>query len=241
MNNSITGTSIVGEIVADNFHTADVFNKYGIDFCCGGGITLSEACRNKGISINQLSQEIREINSRKTFSGDNFIAWEPSFLIDYIIATHHNFVRNKIGEISAYAEKVASVHGERLPENVEIFKQFTALTKELVQHLEDEEQTVFPLITSVSEKRKRGIEPSDKELDELKKQLALMVGDHDGAGSIMANIRALSNNFSPPEDACTTFRILYQNLALFEEDLHKHVHLENNILFKKAEELLPAN
>lgn len=239
MINSITGTSTVGEIVADNFHTANVFSKYGIDFCCGGGITLSEACNKKGISINQLSKEIRETMSEKKQNDSNFNAWEPSYLINYIIETHHKYVRVKIREIPVYAEKVASVHGERLPENVEIFKKFTALSSELAQHLEDEELIVFPLIASVSENRKKGIEPSEEELSELKKQLALMVDDHDGAGSGMADIRSLSNNFTPPDDACTTFRILYLNLAQFEEDLHKHVHLENNILFKKAEELLP--
>ncbi len=241
MNNTTTDTRTIGEIVADNYHTADIFNKYGIDFCCGGGITLSEACKNKGVSINELSRAIREIDSLKTVSGDNFNAWEPAFLIDYIIGTHHSFVRNKVVEIAAYAEKVASVHGERLPVNIEIYKKFTALTSELLQHLQDEEQIVFPLIRSIARKRKKGIDLTDEELTELKEQLDLMVGDHDGAGDIMAEIRKLSNNFTPPEDACTTFRIFYQNLEGFENDLHKHVHLENNILFKKAEELLPHN
>jgi len=146
----------------------------------------------------------------------------------------------KTNEIPIYAAKVAEVHRERYPENVEIFKLFSSLSNELLEHLSDEEQVVFPLIKTIAEKKDRGEAISDKEMDALKKQLKLMIDEHEGAGQIMARIRELSNDFTPPADACKTYQVLYHNLAGFEEDLHKHVHLENNILFRKIERLVAA-
>lgn len=228
----------IGDIVSDNYHAAGVFRNYGIDFCCGGGRPLGEVCENKGIDLAEITEQLNNIPWGNQSSGDNYTDWSPSFLIDYIVNTHHNFVRNKTVEISAYAAKVAKVHGENHPENVDIFRKFSLLTNELMDHLNAEEVTVFPLIKSLSQKVESGEDLSDVEIDELKKQLGLMIEDHDGAGQLMAEIRELSNNFNPPEDACRTYQILYHNLAGFEEDLHKHVHLENNILFRKAEQLI---
>lgn len=228
----------IGDIVSDNYHAAGVFRNYGIDFCCGGGRPLGEVCENMGIDLAEITEQLNNIPWGNRSGGDNYTDWSPSFLIDYIVNTHHNFVRNKTVEISAYAAKVAKVHGENHPENVDIFTKFSLLTNELMEHLNAEEVTVFPLIKSLSEKIENGEDLSEDEIDELKKQLSLMIEDHDGAGQIMAEIRELSNNFNPPEDACRTYQILYHNLAGFEEDLHKHVHLENNILFRKAEQLI---
>ena len=228
----------IGDIVSDNYHAAGVFKAHGIDFCCGGGRPLGTVCEEQGIDLTALTEELKSIPWVNHSSGDNYNDWSPSFLIDYIINTHHKFVRQKISEIPIYAAKVAKVHGERHPENVEIFKLFTMLSDELIEHLSDEEQAVFPLIKSVSEKRDRGEAVSDKEMNELKNQLNLMIDDHEGAGKVMAKIRELSNDFRPPADACKTYQVLYRNLGGFEADLHKHVHLENNILFKKAEQLV---
>ena len=194
----------------------------------------------QGIDLAALTEELKSIQWASHSSGDNYSDWSPSFLIDYIINTHHTFVRQKTGEIPIYAAKVAKVHGERHPENVEIFKLFSSLSNELLEHLSDEEEAVFPLIKTVSEKKDRGAAISDAEMDELKHQLKLMIDDHERAGQIMVRIRELSNNFTPPADACKTYQVLYQNLAGFEEDLHKHVHLENNILFRKIERLVAA-
>jgi regulator of cell morphogenesis and NO signaling len=230
----------IGDIVSDNYHAAGVFKAHGIDFCCGGGRPLGTVCEEQGIDLTALTEELKSIPWVNHSSGDNYNDWSPSFMIDYIINTHHTFVRQKTREIPIYAAKVAKVHGERHPENVEIFKLFTSLSNELIEHLSDEEQAVFPLIKTVSEKRDRGEAISDNEMNELKNQLKLMIDDHEGAGQIMAKIRELSNDFTPPADACRTYRVLYQNLAGFEENLHKHVHLENNILFRKIERLVAA-
>jgi len=142
--------------------------------------------------------------------------------------------------MAGYAAKVAKVHGEQHPENVEIFKKFIALSNELMKHLNEEESRVFPLIKKMYRKRQSGLKPDESEIMELKAELSQMVDEHEVAGSLMADIRELSNEFTPPQDACATYRILYQNLAGFEEGLHKHVHLENNVLFKKMERLIAA-
>lgn len=231
-------TVTIGEIVASNYNTAGVFRKYGLDFCCGGGITLQKACEKHNVYIDEILSELKNLERSSSTGQENFMAWEVDYLISHIIDKHHSFVRTKTEEIAFYAEKVARVHGERRPENIEIFQLFNLLGQELITHLEAEEETVFPAILEIFQKRQRGEKVSDRELAGLKKELEKMVDDHEGAGQLIAEIKRLSNNFTPPEDACATYRILYQNLAAFEEDLHKHVHLENNILFKKAEKLL---
>ena len=233
-------TQRIGDIVSENYHTAGVFKEYGIDFCCGGGKPLNEVCDKKGLSLNEVVQKLNSIPWKDGENGHNYKEWNAGFLIDYIINTHHAYVRKKTEEISAYAAKVARVHGENHPENVDIFKKFVTLANEMIEHLEAEESTVFPLIKKLTTKLENGENLLETERETLRGQLSLMEDDHDGAGQLMADIRALSHNFTPPADACRTYQILYQNLAGFEEDLHKHVHLENNILFKKAEKLIAA-
>lgn len=228
----------VGEIVSMNYHAAGVFREYGIDFCCGGGQSLADACAKKNVEVSTVADKLTQLPWQSASSGENYREWTPELLISYIEQTHHRFVRSKSEEIASYAHKVASVHGERHPENVEIFHKFVSLGRELMQHLEAEENTVFPLIKKIAQIRESGQEAGKYLIDELRKQLDLMESDHEGAGNLIAEIRDLSNDFTPPAEACTTYRILYQNLAGFEEDLHKHVHLENNILFRKAESLL---
>jgi len=230
----------VGEIVASNYNAAGVLKEYGIDFCCGGGISLAKACEKKGADLNQVAQQIANLSGENTGFHQNFSDWEPDFLIDYIINNHHSFVRRKVKEIPAYAAKVAKVHGGRHPENVEIHRYFNTLANEMIEHLESEEVRVFPLIKKIYASIKNGETPDSEYVKELRKELALMEDEHEAAGDLMKVIHELSNGFTPPADACATYQILYQNLEGFENDLHRHVHLENNILFKKAERLLAA-
>lgn len=227
----------VGDVVAKNYKSAEIFSKYGIDFCCGGGISIEEACKKKQIDTNDVLSDLKKLDQVESKS-QNFNAWDIDYLIDHIIDTHHRFVRNKTVEISAYANKVAKVYGKQYPENVTISQKFDLLSEDLIRHLSDEEETVFPLIRSVKSNRTKGIEITKEQIDSLNKHLVSMITDHDGAGQILKELRNLSNNYTPPTDACTTYRVLYNNLELFESDLHMHVHLENNILFKKAEQYI---
>jgi regulator of cell morphogenesis and NO signaling len=231
-------TRKIGDIVGENYRAAGVFSRYGIDFCCGGGIQLEKACEKKGLSTDEVVRQLENALQETEAGHHNYSDWYAGFLIDYIINTHHNFVRQKVDEIGAYAVKVADVHGEHYPENIAIANAFAALSKEMLAHLESEEETVFPLIKRLIQKRKENEAFSAQERKELEKQLRLMEEEHEGAGTLMAEIRKFSNDYTPPADACRTYQILYQNLEGFEKDLHKHVHLENNILFRKAQNLL---
>lgn len=233
-------TKKIGEIVTENYNSAAIFQEFGIDFCCGGNILLKDACKNNGIQLSDVASRLEQLAESNQSSGDNYSAWTPAFLIDYIVNTHHNFVREKASEIQAYAAKVARVHGAHYPENIEIFNTFTELAAELLEHVEEEENAVFPLIKTVAAKSDSGEKFTEAEFTALKKELDQMESEHEHAGRLMADIRELSHQFNPPADACATYRILYQNLEGFEADLHKHVHLENNILFQKAEKLLAA-
>lgn len=228
----------VGEVVAQNYHAAGVFRKYGLDFCCGGGISLRKACENNGISREQMIDRLEEIPWSDRTEAQNYQAWEPDYLIDHIENRHHRFVREKCVEIGHYARKVAEVHGERHPENIKIRDLFEDLSVDMMRHMEDEEKRVFPMIRSISEDRRSGRPVEENRIEELRLELARMIGDHQGAGDMISRIAEVSNRFQPPQEACTTYRILYRNLEAFEQDLHLHVHLENNILFRKAEQLL---
>lgn len=224
----------VGDIVADDFRTAGVFKKYGLDFCCGGGRKLTEACEKKGINIDEIVKELDDLNG----SGNdmqNYKNWSPEFLVDYIINNHHHYVRTKLPEIKAYAKKVAKVHGNSYPELNEMLEIFFTLKDEMLSHLQKEETILFPYIKKLRKAQTNG-EPITPELQlsTAAQAVAMMEDEHEEAGELMFSLEKLSNGFTPPEDACTTFRVYFQNLEAFQNDLHKHVHLENNILFPKA-------
>ncbi|MDZ7682772.1 MAG: iron-sulfur cluster repair di-iron protein [Fodinibius sp.] len=226
----------IGEIVKGDYRTAQVFEHYGLDFCCGGNRTIPEICKGTDLNaddvytaLEQLKQEGQEDN--------NYDQWSLDFLVDYIVNNHHKFSREKLPEIGKYAKKVASVHGDRHEELKEIYYEFTMLHGEITNHLEKEERILFPYIKELVEAEKEGETPDTPDFGMAANPISMMEEEHDEAGASMAKIRKLSNNFTPPEDACTTYRLLYENLEGFEKDLHKHVHLENNILFPKALEL----
>ncbi|MDX1617251.1 MAG: iron-sulfur cluster repair di-iron protein [Balneolaceae bacterium] len=226
----------IGQIVTEDYRTAQVFEKHGLDFCCGGRRTVMEACAAKGIDPEALAREIAMLGSRKS-TGDNYKDWTPDFLIDYIINNHHNYVRNKLPELHIYAEKVAKVHGKNHPENVEILDRLEELASAMRDHMRKEEEILFPYVKQLVESERRGVEPEAPEFGSAGKPVQMFEEEHEEAGEAMEEIRRLSNNFTVPDDACTTYEVLYQNLSEFRDDLHKHVHLENNILFPKALEL----
>ncbi|NIT55388.1 MAG: iron-sulfur cluster repair di-iron protein [Aliifodinibius sp.] len=233
---SITKERTIGQLVKDDYRTAQVFQQNGLDFCCGGNRTIEEACVSKDVNTDDVVRALNQITSNGT-KEDNYDQWSLDFLVDYIVNNHHEFTRNKLPEIGKYAKKVAKVHGDRHDELNEIYYEFTMLHTEIFNHLDKEERILFPYIKQLVEAEKKGVKPEAPEFGEAANPIAMMEDEHDEAGTSMAKIRRLSNNFTPPEDACTTYRLLYQNLEGFEKDLHKHVHLENNILFPKAMKL----
>ncbi|WP_347921826.1 iron-sulfur cluster repair di-iron protein [Pontimicrobium sp. SW4] len=226
----------VAEVVVDNIKAAHVFKKYGIDFCCGGGITLEKACKNNNADFDALKAEIEALDTN-TNRLYNYDKWELDFLIDHIVNIHHTYVEENIPILLQYANKVAKVHGHHYTEVVKINNLVEAVVKELAAHMKKEELILFPYIKQQVRALKEGVKPPTPHFGSVNNPIDMMLDEHETAGDIFKEIAALSNNYAPPEEACNTFRALYSKLEEFEQDLHQHIHLENNILFPKAIQL----
>lgn len=227
----------IGEAVASNFRYVQVFEKYGIDFCCGGKKTIGDACTAKGLNPQEVISSLHKIPENGNGKAMNFSSWKPDFLIDYIINNHHRYVQNMMPAIYMHTAKVAEKHGASHPETLIIAEHFTDLKEELEVHMQKEERMLFPYIKQILGIEENGEEFPFPPFGTIESPVRVMEHEHEAAGKLMAEINSLSSGFAPPEDACTTYRVLYQELKEFEDDLHMHIHLENNILFPKAIEL----
>jgi regulator of cell morphogenesis and NO signaling len=221
----------VGEIVANDFRTAAIFKKAGIDFCCGGKQSFADACTENGINALELESEIAETSAEPQNEFMNFKNWDPVFLSNYIVNTHHKYVLKTLPELVFYTQKIASVHGENHAELVEVAGLFSQINDELLQHLKNEEEVLFPAIRKVAEENQTEAKQT------IISEITRMFGEHDFAGGAMDKINRITGGYKIPGDACNTYRVAFQLLEQFEDDLHTHVHLENNILFPKALEL----
>ncbi len=221
-------TLSVGEIVANDYRTSAAFKKAGIDFCCGGKQSFTEACTEKGIDAEKLENEILKATEEPLNEYMNFKNWEPGFLSDYIVNTHHKFVVKNLPDLVFYTHKIADVHGDNHPELVEVADLFVKINDELLQHLKNEEEVLFPAIKEAVQTN------SEKAKETIKSEIERMLGEHEFAGGAMDDINAITKGYLVPEDGCNTYRVAFKLLEQFEDDLHTHVHLENNILFPKA-------
>ena len=227
----------LGEIVAKDLRKAEVFKKYGIDFCCGGKKTVRQICLEKGLDPIVIEKELQQVvQGGNATSTHNFNEWNPDFLADYIVNIHHRYVRKYLPEIMGYAIKVAQVHGDRHNELREIKELVEEVRDEMMEHMVDEENILFPMVKEIVNAKK-----SNSKLSFGKNKFSEIVmtteEEHDHVGRAMEKIRALSDNYSIPSDACTSYKLLYKMLEEFENDLFTHIHLENNILFPKAIEI----
>lgn len=227
----------IGELVAKDFRKAQVFKKFGIDFCCGGKKTLKEVCQRQGIDVNAVEAELDDISKEAQNSNVNYQSWAADFLSDYIVNTHHNYVRESIPFLTEISQKVARVHGDRHPELIKVAEVFSAIAHDLSMHLVKEENILFPYIKEMVKAKKEGTSLPASHFGQVSNPINVMEMEHEGAGEDLTEIRKLTNNYQLPADACTSYRILFQKLEEFENDLFQHVHLENNILFPKAIEL----
>jgi regulator of cell morphogenesis and NO signaling len=231
-----TGSTTIRDIVAQDFRAAAVFQRHRIDFCCGGDRPIAEACQAKGLDPALV---IAEVEAATNIPGDvpRFGEWELDFLANYIVANHHAYVRKAVANITTHVRKVAAVHGERHPEAIEIARHFDAVAQDLLQHMVKEERMLFPYISQLAQAVREGSQPPVAPFGTVANPIRAMESEHQRAGDLMAEIRRLSGDFTPPADACTTYKVSYQELEEFEGDLHRHVHLENNVLFPKALDL----
>ena len=232
-----TDTPTVGDLVARDYRTAEVFEKYGIDFCCGGKTDLASVCREKGIDQEKLQRELAEAAATPNDRGQNYGEWELPQLTDYIVSTHHAYLKESTAGIAAHAHKIAQVHGAHHPEVVRIAEVFDKIATDMALHLRYEEELLFPAIRKIVALEQAGSAEALKGVEALKASIASLCHEHDEIGAAIHEIRRLANDYAIPADVCTTFMVTYRELKEFEDDLHKHVHLENNILFPKAASL----
>lgn len=226
--------STIGELVTNDYRKAEIFKKYGLDFCCGGKKTLLQACSSKRLDIVQIEKELKELDSTSSLPAEDYNSWDISFLADYILNTHHKYVKQALPVIYEYTQKVAKVHGDRHPEAIAIAEKFLIVVDELNRHMCKEEDILFPYIKHLSTADSNGMKIEPSPFGTVKNPINMMEHEHDIVGDLMEEIKELANNYTPPADACTTYKLSYAKLKEFEDDLHKHIHLENNILFPKA-------
>jgi regulator of cell morphogenesis and NO signaling len=222
----------IGEIVANDFRAASMFKEAGIDFCCGGNKSLSTACKEKGADESLLIRQLETLANTPVSGAMNFKEWDLSFLSDYIVNTHHKFVLKNLLELVLYTQKIANVHGGHHPELLEVATLFAKINEELLQHLKNEEEVLFPAIKEAEKNASARVKAT------IVSEITRMQGEHEFAGGAMDKINILTSNYLIPEDACNTYLVSLKLLEQFEEDLHIHVHLENNILYPKALKLV---
>lgn len=232
----ITADKTMREIVLEYNGTAGVLEKYRLDFCCQGMTSLEEACKKNNLDTATVLQELQE-----TFVDEpgynRFQKWDLSFLCEYIVNHHHTYVRDALPLIRQHLSKVIDVHGARHPELNEVGSLFSVVAQELQFHMMKEEQILFPYIGELARNKKSGIPGPTPPFGTINHPIERMMSEHEFAGEAMDKIRLLLNDYTHPEDGCTTLRLTYNELAAFEHDLHQHVFLENAVLFPRAQQL----
>ena len=226
----------VGQMVAKDIRKATVFKKYGIDFCCGGKKSLEQVCKEKGLDVDKVRQELENVNQSQP-SVENFDRWNIAFLADYIYNKHHEYYYQEGPVIKELLEKVVNKHASHFPELNQVQALYLNLAHELNSHFQKEESIVFPFVKALAEAKKTGNKEELQNIFSLSKPIQMMESEHEEAGEILAELNTITNNYTAPQGACNSFQFLYLKLKDLENDLHQHIHLENNILFPKALQL----
>jgi regulator of cell morphogenesis and NO signaling len=233
---SMNTMKTVREVAVEFPGATRIFEKLGIDYCCGGGKALDEACLAAGVSADDVIALLEEAGSTAAEARD-WNAAPLSELVAHIVTRHHGFTREELVGVSNLLAKVCSVHGENHPELHRLHTVFQELKHELTSHMLKEEQVLFPYIENLETAVRRGEPVPTPFFGTVRNPVRMMMQEHDDAGQALRDLREVSSNYQVPADGCITFRTLYQALEEFERDLHQHIHLENNILFPRAAEL----
>ncbi len=230
-----TKEKTIGQMVAEDYRTAQVFKSHKIDFCCKGNRTLQEVAKKKGLDLETLWEELDAVQNNNKGDQPDFKTWPLDLLIDYIEKKHHRYVEQQIPILKQYLNKLCHVHGNKHPELFGIFEHFSGSAGELAMHMKKEELILFPWIRKMVSVAQNEKELGHPQFGTVKNPIQMMMEEHDNEGERFRKIAALSSDYTPPADACNTYRVAFSLLQEFEEDLHRHIHLENNILFPKAE------
>ncbi|HEX5169235.1 MAG TPA: iron-sulfur cluster repair di-iron protein [Cyclobacteriaceae bacterium] len=214
----------------------EIFNRYGLDYCCGGKKLFTSACEKAGLDAGSVWQEIQSAAAnRGADSRVRFDTWDAPLLISFIVQHHHQYVRTAIPQIQELLDKVCSVHREDSPFLLTVRENFNDLAEELLNHMPKEEQVLFPAIQKMF--GGNSFASDSVILNNLNMPIEVMEDEHERAGDLIKSIRSLTNQYIPPVYACPTFKMTYIMLEQFDNDLMQHIHLENNILFPKAKSM----
>lgn len=230
----ITNKSTIGEIVADDFRTAVIFTKYHIDFCCKGHRTIEEVCKKRDIDEDVLIEYIEAAKRGSENQSFDYKSWPLDLLTDYIIKTHHRYIKEKVPVLIQYLTKLCAVHGSNHPELYEIKNLFLESAADLESHMEVEERLLFPFIIRMKRAQSSGAHIETPPFGSIENQIILMKEEHNTEGQRFKKIASFATSYIPPADACSTYKVTFGMLEEFEKNLHKHIRMENNILFPKA-------
>lgn len=230
-------TQTVAEIATSHPESVRVFQKLGIDFCCGGRMPLAQACEKKGLSVDETLAALEAEAARQGCATELSTDGRLEDLVNRILDTHHVFTRQEMERLLPLMAKVATVHGERHPELVRVRELFEALCADLESHLMKEEQILFPYVIATERSREGSGDTPGSCFGTVQSPITVMEMEHERAGEILAELRTLTNGYAPPDDACNSYCALYHGLGELEADLHRHIHLENNVLFPRAIEM----
>jgi regulator of cell morphogenesis and NO signaling len=233
---SVMTEKTVRELALENPAATRVFEKLGIDYCCGGHQTLEQACRAAALPLDQVTQSLTAAD-RAAAAAPDPADWQTAPLADliaHIKNSHHKYTREEIARLGPLFDKVCSVHGGNHPELLRVRAAFAGLAQELATHMMKEEIILFPYIVRLEEAVVEKTPVLPPPFGTVRNPVAMMMHEHDGAGNALREMRQATNGYAAPPDACVSFQTLYQALIEFEADLHRHIHLENNILFPRA-------
>lgn len=225
----------VANIVTENINRASILKKYGIDFSFQGNTLLSKACDDKNINVKKVIKELKSVNDNNYYLKD-YDSWKLDFLIDFLINIHHEYEEENILLLKEYGEKVATIYGKEYKELNEVNQLIQEVTDSILEHMKNEEAVLFPYIKRLIEAKNNSIVTNINE-SPLNEPIESLEDEHIKVGRIFKRISKLTNNYKIPENACGSFKVLYIKLKQFEEELYKHIHIENNILFPKAKKL----
>lgn len=232
----INSKTIVGDIVRVNFKAAQLFEKNRIDFCCGGQITLSEACEKSDVDINNLIPELESLVRLNDPDSKYLEGLELDALSEYVVKRHHTYVKENIPFLKEKLQKLCEVHGQGHPELFDVAKLFSEGADNLTMHMQKEEFVLFPYIAQMVYMKKTGNIETNA-VGSVMNPINQMIAEHQVEGERFEKISQITQNYTPPADGCNTYQVTFKTLHEFEQDLHRHIHIENNILFKKAAEL----
>lgn len=230
-------TSTVGTIVAHDLRAAAVPTRHGIDLRRKGGRSGEEVCRTKNINAEELIHEIEEVLARDTSRPEDLTSWSLERLVDHIERVHHRYVEERSIVLKQYLNKLCRVHGERHPELFDIRTAFEASAAALAMHMKKEESVLFPYIKQLELASVKGVAPPLPYFGTVRGPVSMMEEEHDAEGERFRRIARLSFGYAVPSDGCATYAATMSLLNEFEQDLHSHIHLENNILFPRALQL----